>query len=386
MATQTFELPSLDALEPDDITLLRALRNENRGRAELAAATGWSRNTVASRLASLVEKGWIIEIDDAQGERGRPFVRYGLNPSASLIFVARFDAQRVGAAICRLDGEVLCWEGQPLPTSPGPEGAIRLLDEMLARMATENGIDRTHIRAMIVGVPGPVSDMHRTVPWSKVGVLPTHLAEHFSMRVAVENDANIIAMGVHAENRDVESVMFLFVETGIGAGLVFGGDLHRGMDGWAGEVGHIPVAAAGDAPCMCGNRGCLALVAANPALMRQVSRPDRPVETIEQLRQLVLGGDIEAIFALRQAGRHIGDAISGLVIGLSPDLISVGGNIAQIDNHVIAGIRETIAQKTPPAISSQIQITSTQDYNRTGIRGAAALAFDLLLPPRVTAA
>ena len=374
------KLPSLTALDLGDLTLLHALRHEAKGRADLATDTGWSRNTVATKLAGLIDEGWIVEIDGNQGDRGRPFVRYRLNPSAALVFIARFDAHRIGAAICRLDGEVLAWESNELPAEPGPEGAIQLLDDLLARMSAKKGLDREHIRAMVVGVPGPVSDMSRTVPWSKVGVLPSHLADHFSMKVAVENDANIMAIGTKLENPDANSLMFLLVETGIGAGLIFSGELHRGLLGWAGEVGHIPIAAAGETPCICGNRGCLAIVAANPALMRQMSTPARPVETVDDLRALVLAGDLDAIMALRQAGRHIGEAIAGLVIGLALELIAVGGSVAQIDNHVIAGIRETLAQKLPPGISSQIRIIANADHNRNGIRGATDLAFDLLLP------
>jgi len=227
-------------------------------------------------------------------------------------------------------------------------------------------------------VPGPVSDMRRTVPWSKVGVLPSDFSSHFGMKVAVDNDANIMAMGVQVENPDADSVLFLLVETGIGAGLVFSGKLHRGLGGWAGEVGHIPVAAAGDAPCVCGNRGCLAKVASNPALMRSISTDARPVDSVEALRDLVLSGDTDAIVALRQAGRHIGEAITGLVVGLAPSLISVGGNVAQIGDHVIAGVRESLAQRTPPAISAQLRISATRDHNLTGVRGASALAFELL--------
>lgn len=368
--------------DPNDLLVMLALRYEAKGRAELAEITGWSRNTVATRLDRLIDLGWVIELDDSQGERGRPFVRYRLNPHASLVFVARFDAQRIGGAICTLDGEVLAFDSHELQGSPGPEGAIRELDEMLARMLQQHAIAREQVKAMVVGVPGPVSDMRRTVPWSKVGVLPSDLAEHFAMKVAVENDANIMALGAKIENPEVDSLMFLLVETGIGAGLVFSGGLHRGMGGWAGEVGHIPVAAAGDQPCSCGNRGCLASIASNPALMRAISTPARPVNTVADLEQLVLDGDIDAIMALRQAGRHIGEAIAGLIVGLSPELITVGGQIARIGDHVIAGIRESLAGKTPPAISSQIRIAAIRDHNRTGIRGAVDLAFDLLLPGR----
>lgn len=368
-------------LTPEEIRLVRALRPRPMGRAELAEMTGWSRNTVVSRLQRLTDLGWVMDADGDQGDRGRPFARYKINPMASLIFVARFDSERLGSAICTLDGTVLASENEQRPyTTEAEVDAITELDEMLGRLLASGSIERKRIQAMVVSVNGPVSDLGKTVPWSRVGVLPSDLADHFSMKVTVENDANMMALGAQQDHPEAESLMFLLIETGIGAGMVVSKRLHRGFGGWAGEVGHIPIAAAGDTPCMCGNRGCVALVAANPSLMRAISTAKRPVDTVEDLGRLVLSGDTAAIMALRQAGRHIGDAITGLVVGLAPDVIAVGGNIALIGDHVIAGIRESIAQKVPPALSSRINLQASNDHLMCGIRGATEAAFDLLLP------
>lgn len=93
----------------------------------------------------------------------------------------------------------------------------------------------------------------------------------------------------------------------------------------------------------------------------------------------MLAGDTAAVMALRQAGRHIGEAIVGLVVGVAPNLISVGGQIAQLGDHVIAGIRESISHRTPPALSSQIRVVANNDHYRTAIRGATEVGFDLLV-------
>jgi len=122
-----------------------------------------------------------------------------------------------------------------------------------------------------------------------------------------------MALGAAGAMPGVESLLFLLVQTGIGAGLVLDGRIPRGLGGWAGEVGHIPVPAAQDAPCICGSRGCVALIAANPGLMRAISTAERPVTSVETMRDLVLSRDLDAITTLRQAGRHLGKAITGLV-------------------------------------------------------------------------
>ncbi len=371
---------STSALDADELALMHAIRHSPRSRAELAEMMGWSRNTVVAKLAGLIEAGWVTEFSELQAGRGRPFARYAVNPAAATTFIAGFDVESVTAAICQIDGTILAWERQQLPAVSGPDAAVMTLDDMLKRMTGKAGIPRQQIEAMVVAANGPVSDMRVTVPWSKVGVLPSDFSAHFGMKVAVENDANIVALGVQRENPQASSVLALLVETGIGAGIVFSGQLNRGFSGWAGEVGHIPVAAAGDTPCVCGNRGCVASIASNPALIRSISTKDRPLKTVDDLRGAVISGDTDAIMALRQAGRHIGEAITGLVIGLAPDIISVGGSFAKIGDHLIAGIRESLSQRTPPAISSHLRILGMQDHNRSGIRGASEIAFDLLFP------
>lgn len=377
-SVRTPPLPSV--LDKADLLLLHALRHQARSRAELALETDWSRNTVAARLGRLIDEGWVVETGDSRGERGRPFLRYAINPEAALIFAARFHAEGLNAALCTLSGTILATESVNLEADLGPDGAIAQISRLLDSMTAQPGFDRRRIHAMVIGVPGPVSAEARTAPWSRVGVLPSDLAEQFGMAVAVENDANLMALGARHDHPEAASLLFLLVQTGIGAGLILSGRLHRGLLGWAGEVGHVPVAAAGDMPCMCGNRGCVALIAANPALMRAISKPTQPVNTLADLAHLVQSGDIDAIMALREAGRHIGEAIVGLVVGLAPEAIAVGGPIAEIGNHVITGIRETLAQRTPPAISSQIRIVAAQDHDRAAIRGATDLAFDLLFP------
>lgn len=372
--------PCASTLDPGDIALARALRYAPQGRSELAEKTGWSRNTVAARLDRLIAAGWVVEIDDSRGDRGRPFVRYGLNPLAALAFVARFEADEIRGYICTVAGDIVASDVQALSGEVATQTAIETLDTMLGTLADGLGVARARIMAMVVSVQGPVSDTMRTVAWSQIGVLPPDLAERFKMPVAVENNANLMALGAWHDNRDSDSLLFLLIQTGIGAGLVLAGGLHRGIAGWAGEVGHIPIAAAGDMPCRCGNRGCVAAIASNPALVRDISTPQRPVSSVADLRELVKSGDIDAIMALRQAGRHTGEAIVGLVVGLAPEIIAIGGDIAGIGDHVITGIRETLAQKTPPAVSSQIRILAVKDHDRACIRGATDLAFDLLLP------
>ncbi len=365
----------------EDRSLLRQVRRCAVSRAEIAARTGLSRNTVTARLARLEAAGWVVESAETKGERGRPFVRYGLNPLAALIFSARFDAAEVHAAVCALTGEVLARESRSVPPDLGPDLAVHLLCEMIDRMTQGPAIRRDRLALSVIGVPGPVSDRTRTIAWSRVGVLPADLSARLGIPTLVENDANLMALGAARDLPAEASLLFILVQSGIGAGLVLNGRLHRGIAGWAGEVGHVPVAAAAGLPCGCGNTGCIAIVADMPALMRRLSRPERPVATLGALRQLILASDVEAVMALRQAGRNLGEALTSLVVGLAPEVIMVGGSVAEVGAHLASGLRESLAQRTPSTLSALIRVTTAEDHAACATRGSADLALDHLLGP-----
>lgn len=378
MGKGTTRLPRApDELDHGDVKLARALRHGAMTRAELADTTGWSRNTVATRIDRLMAEGWVIETaDQPDGERGRPSQRYRLNPHAALIFVVQFDVARFDARIVTLQGEVMASTDRDIADDFGGEAAAMALQEALSILTATPGITPGLVRLAVIGVRGPVAAQTQTVPWSSPGVLPAGLAGRLGMRVVVENDANLMALGAARQMDRIDSLLFILVQTGIGAGLVLGGHLHRGLQGWSGEIGHIPVAAAGDLPCPCGNRGCVAMIASNPALLAAISTPERPIATVGDLERHVQAGDIAAIGALRQAGRHIGEATIGLIVGLAPEVIAVGGNIGLSGGHVLTGIRESVSRLAPPALSSRLEVVAAPEASLTS--GALVLALDNL--------
>ncbi|SLN56320.1 Fructokinase [Aquimixticola soesokkakensis] len=373
-------------LDATEISLLRALRHGAKGRAELAQETGWSRNTVAAKLNRLIDSDWVSAGDATQAERGRPSARYGLNPQAALTLVARFEGGFLEGTLCTLTGDQIATGHQPLTAGYDPTQSLadlRGLRDTLQALPEATG----PIRACVLVVPGPVSGNGHTVPWSQVGELPADLDAALDMRIAVENDANLMALGAIGEHPQAESLLYVLVQTGIGAGLAFGGQrgagahVHRGLGGWSGEVGHIPVRAAGDRPCICGARGCLASVASHVALLKALSTPDRILTTTQELQDLVAQGNIDAIVALRDAGRTIGEALVGLVTGLAPEVICLGGPLVESSDHISAGVRESLNQRTPPALSQQLTVLAGRDHGDLARRGAVDRAFDLLLPP-----
>lgn len=372
------------ALNRDAISLVRALRRTPRSRAELAVTTGWSRNTVAARLTALIEANWVIDPDLAHGERGRPYTRFKLNPQAAYIYFANFGVDHLTGTICTWDGHVLAVETRRFAPAAEGHDALGEIVNLFGQLSRQPAVSGKRITMAVVGVPNPIANSTFRVPWSVVGLLPVEVEQALGMPTIIENDANLMALGACRDYPGAQSLLFIKAATGIGAGMVLSGRLHRGLLGWAGEVGHIPIARAAGRTCICGNTGCVVSLAGVNAILNALTNSARPVTSLDDLERLVLSGDADATTALRQAGRDIGEALVGPAVAVAPDVIVVGGRIAQLGDHLSTGIRESLARLTFPALSSRIQVISCPDHQPMSLRGAVDLAFDHLFPANET--
>jgi glucokinase len=245
-----------------------------------------------------------------------------------------------------------------------------------ARIAAEGRrlLDGAVPEAVGVGVAGPVSptgDLIETpnLPWPAGAPLRRSLEEVFRCPVAVENDANAALLGEHAAGaaRGVRDALLVAIGTGVGAGLLVDGRLCRGVFGYAGELGHIPVPGA-DRPCGCGGHGHLETVAAGrglEAVAQDAVRDAGPERAAELRRRLEAGEGTHGLFAAAEAGdavaqeivaagaRTLGVVLAGVITTLDPGLVILSGGLARAgygymdrvraaaDGSLIAGLRRT---------------------------------------------
>jgi predicted NBD/HSP70 family sugar kinase len=167
-------------------------------------------------------------------------------------------------------------------------------------------------------------------------------------------------------------VIYVKVSSGIGAGMVLDGRLHRGATGFAGELGHVPVQADG-AVCRCGNRGCLETVASSDALLALLRPANGRDLTVKQLLELVAAGDLGARRVVNDAGRAIGRVLAGLCNVLSPSGIIVGGELSNAGAPLLAGIREAVDRSALPNVARAVEIKPGVLGERAGVLGALVL-------------
>jgi predicted NBD/HSP70 family sugar kinase len=359
-----------------------------RTRAELAAMTGLARSTVGLRLDALVALGLVGPFADAVSTGGRPPSRVALVPSARVVLGADFGAGHLNLVLTDLMGEALTGRRSLLDIADGPGASLATMVAEADALLAGLGRTRRDLIGVGIGLPGPVqfSTGRPVAPpimpgWDGFDV-PGWVRGHLDVPVLVDNDVNIMALGERSFAwPDVDHFLFVKVATGIGSGIISGGRLQRGAQGIAGDIGHVQVARGAGIPCHCGNVGCLEAVASGPAIAAALRREGHDVRGGAEVIDLVRAGDVDAIQAVRQAGRDIGEVLTACVNLINPSTIAVGGSMAQAGEHLIAGVREVVYSRSMPLATEHLSIVQSRSGEDAAVIGASMLAIHHALSP-----
>ena len=357
-------------------------------RSQLVDATGLARSTISDRVERLIAEGLVAEIGEAPSSGGRPPTLLGLNAGAGIILAADLGATHGRLAVCDLGGAAIADRAVDLDIASGPGPVLARVEQIFLELLSECERSPRDVMGVGIGVPGPVEfAAGRAVSppimpgWDGYGIRDRFVAR-FDVPVLVDNDVNIMAVGEHWMQTDPpDDFLFIKVGTGIGCGLILGGRLHRGALGAAGDLGHVQVADAADVLCGCGNTGCLETVAGGRALARALRDEGIDAPDSRAVVALVKAGNRSAISAVRSAGRLIGQVLASTVNLLNPALIVVGGDIAEADEQLFAGIREVAYRRSTALATSRLQIVQSTLGDRAGITGAAAMVIEHVLAP-----
>ncbi|MFF3666729.1 ROK family transcriptional regulator [Microtetraspora malaysiensis] len=354
-------------------------------RAEIGRVTGLSRPAVAHRVAELLQRGLIVEDAEGPSTGGRPPVRLRFNAAGGVVPVASLGAQRTQIAVCDLAGEALARTDVEIDVEEGPDVVLPLVMDTWEKLLD----GRTDIVGIGLGVPatvefaaGRTESARVMASWTGV-VIPPIIESRFPVPVLVDNDVNVIAMGEHrmAYASEIDDLLFVKVSTRIGAGVISGGGILRGALGAAGEIGHIPVRDGGGVLCRCGNVDCVDSVASGTAILRDLSEKGRDVSSLADVTALVRAGDAETMAVVRQAGRRLGEVIATAVNLLNPAVVVLGGDVAEMFQPLVSGVREIVYQRSTQLATRSLRIERSRLGPGAGITGCALMVIDHILSP-----
>ncbi|MDX3570834.1 ROK family protein [Streptomyces sp. ID05-47C] len=376
----------------DLLALVRSGRATTRG--ALQQATGLSRATVGQRLDRLFRAGWLREgaggpVDSPLG--GRPSITLEFDDAHAVVLTADLDTRHARAAVLSLTGEILAEHAGPLAVEDGPDTVLGELGGWFAELLEKAGRGADEVCGTGLAVPGPVDSETGLVVqppimpgWDGYDIR-SRLSRAFTQHtgaapvpVLVDNDANLMAYGEQRTGyRDCSAFVLVKVSTGIGAGVVVGGEIFRGVDGGAGDIGHIRVGS--EALCRCGSRGCLAAVASGGAVARRLAETGVPAASGSDVRDLLAAGHPGAAALAREAGRQVGDVLATVVTLLNPGVLMIAGDLA--GTSFLTGVRELLYQRALPRSTARLDVVTSRLGDRAGLVGAGAMVVEHLYAP-----
>lgn len=283
---------------------------------------------------------------------------------------------KIAVGIVDARGNVLAADECPTEQERGFADGLDRLSRLLFACASRAGAE---IDGIGIGCTGPVypyrgeiGEVEFLKNW-KGARLVEALEKRFSVRAALENDADAAALGeaFWGAGRGGKHVIFVTVGTGIGVGIVLDGNLYRGVDGAHPEIGHQIIDASGP-QCYCGARGCWEALAAGPAMSRWMAehRPDSALNG-KQICELAAAGDEVARRAVDREAHYLGLGLANLVNIFCPEAIVLGGSVMQSAHLFLDGIRTEIRRNCTQVPSERTEIRLASLGAQAGIIGAA---------------
>lgn len=388
------------AESPMQARLLAQLRDEGPlSRVQLADRLKVSRTTIAAEVTRLSELGLAQEMGPAASRGGRRSTLVDLAPDIRFVGIS---IGATGMSVGVTDGRlaVLGLRTRECDIRTGPEQVLATALEEVRAVLEECGVERP--LGAGIGVPGPV-DFDRGVSvsppimpgWDRYPVRDA-IARELGCPALLDNDVNILALGEQHAGvaRTARDFLYVKVGTGIGCGIVVDGELYRGVDGCAGDIGHIRVEDDGPT-CACGNTGCLEAFSGGAALARDAlaaARSGRSPVLAELLAEngevtaadiglAVSRGDAQAVQLIRDSGHRIGQVLASLVSFFNPGLIVIGGRVTRLGHALLAEVRGVTYRRSLPLATGNLPIVLSELGDEGGVVGAARLISSSIYAP-----
>ncbi|MCI7512064.1 ROK family protein [Schaalia hyovaginalis] len=358
------------------LDLVRTGRAQTRG--DLVALLPASPSIVSLRTRELIDSGELIDIGPVPSGTGRPSRGFALASSERTVLAADLGTHHARLGLAKAHGEIVDFRSLKIDSSIGPQKVLDLLFTTIDEMIADN-IDSGSPAAACIGLPAPIDHKNGWVDsgsrlrgWHHFPIADVFSAR-FGIPVAIENDADIMALGEHLEHPELQHSITVKAGGSIGVGVVIDSRLHRGATGAAGDIVHVRMPAFGNLPCACGKTGCLDTVLSGLALARQWSEAVGRPQDLEDLLNADFNADGAALELLRTAGSRLGEALSVIAGLLNPDAVFIGGRLSTSETF-LAAIRAALYANCHPLITRNLVIEATSAGIDAALKGAVASA------------
>lgn len=344
-------------------------------RARVSEHTGLTKSSVSGLVGDLLAGGLVAEGAPATAERGRPATALTLAPEGAAGLGLELNVDYLAATVTDLTGapryhHVVRSDNRDRAVAD----VVADLAEVAATAARSTSAQGLPLAGACVAVPGLAADgvvvRAPNLGWRDVE-LSAPLTEALGLEVTLENEANLAALGEmwfgghRVSGGELRDFVHVSGEIGIGGGIVVDGRLFHGAHAGAGELGHVVVAPDGPL-CACGGHGCLERVAGQQEILSQAG-----VATLAELTEACAAGDLTALAAVADAGRHLGVALASVVTLLDPAAVVLGGAFATLASWLSASAGAALGRHVGSAVPPPLLVSGLG--SDAAVRGAAGV-------------
>jgi len=326
-------------------------------RADIARETKLQRSTISLIVTELRSSGLVDEIfGDSSG--GRPPALLTLPTAQPIAIGVDLGTLKTTVATCDLTGRII--DREEFETNRDSAITTRSVIECTRKLI---GRGKHNIEGIGVSIPALVDAKTRKILYSPYfkwhqPSLAEDLREATGLPVFVDNDANAAALAElwfgRPEIRDVRDFILVYIENGIGTGIVLDGQIHRGRGGVAGEFGHMRIGTNAPVACGTGSSECWEAFASEKAALARyanIRKTNGSQVSFARLVDLAVGGETEALTALRETADYIGIGLGNIIQGLSPEAVVIGGTVAKawdlIADDVHRAVKRVVCYEVP---------------------------------------
>lgn len=359
---------------------------------ELSKILDLSVPTITKFITELMEQGLIAEFGKVHTPGGRHPIVYGLNPTSAYFVGVDMTRHHLHIALMDFTGNIVEKQfGISYTYENTPESLDQLCDYI------QNFIDRTgerkqkifNINLNISGRVNPESGYSYSSFYFNERPISETLSNRLKYNVGIDNDTRAMAYGEYMKGivDGEQNVIFVNISWGIGVGIIIDGKPYYGKSGFSGEFGHFPVF-DNELLCHCGKKGCLETEASGLAIHRMVleriANGESTILTniVKDLNKLTLTDIIKAtnmedtlcIEIVEEVGNKLGRYISGLINIFNPELVVIGGQVAETDGFVMLPIKSAIRKYSLNLVNKDSEIVASKLTNKAGVIGACMIA------------
>lgn len=360
--------------------------------ADLGKELNFSVPTVTKMVGELIEDGIVMDFGKMETPGGRRPNIYGLNQSSGYFIGVDISQKRVHIGLINFKGDLIDEQMDIFFEEAHPHERFERLCEIIEDFMSHTVVPKDKILSIGINISGrvnPQTGHSYSFFYFDERPLTEMFEEKLGIDVSIDNDSRAMAYGEYIKGRvqAEKNIIYVNVGWGLGLGIIVNGQLYYGKSGFSGEFGHI-TAFENEILCHCGKKGCLETEASGSALYRKFleklhngqsslltqQKENEDEITLNDIIDVALQEDILAIELIEEVGNTLGKHVAGLINLFNPELVIIGGTLANAGDYLILPLRSAIKKYSLNLVNKDSSIKVSKLGDKAGLLGASLLA------------